>query len=96
MRKWRATISEEKKDEIRAKNRLYKKVNKVKVNARNLVKLRVDSGKMERKPCVVCGEIKSQAHHEDYSKPLDVVWLCSRCHGKIHRRFELEVGFVCN
>lgn len=28
---------------------------------------------------------KVHAHHEDYDKPLDIVWLCTRCHGKRHR-----------
>jgi len=41
-------------------------------------------GELVREPCVVCGEEKSQGHHEDYSKPLDVVWLCSLHHHERH------------
>jgi ribosomal protein L44E len=36
--------------------------------------------------CSACGssEWPIQAHHEDYSRPLDVQWLCTRCHGRLH------------
>lgn len=23
-------------------------------------------------------------HHEDYERPLEVRWLCTRCHGEVH------------
>jgi len=35
-------------------------------------------------PCERCGETKVEMHHEDYSKPLEVVWLCHRCHFDRH------------
>lgn len=38
------------------------------------------AGKLIEEPCRICGNIKAEAHHEDYSKPLDVVWLCNKHH----------------
>jgi hypothetical protein len=39
---------------------------------------------LDRQPCERCGSVKSQAHHHDYTKPLDVNWLCSTHHAEIH------------
>lgn len=37
--------------------------------------------------CEDCGqEGPTQKHHEDYSKPLEVVCLCRACHGIRHRK----------
>lgn len=38
--------------------------------------------------CQMCGtkENKIQAHHFDYSKPLEVTWICVECHKEIHRK----------
>jgi hypothetical protein len=47
------------------------------------------AGRIEQKPCQVCGEVNSQAHHPDYSKPLDVIWLCPEHHAQAHRDLRL-------
>jgi len=56
--------------------------------ANGLLKRAVDSGKMERLPCAHCGATQNiYGHHEDYSKPLDVIWLCPACHSTLHREY---------
>jgi hypothetical protein len=60
-----------------------------KESARRLVRNAVSTGKIIKpKVCQGCNkeELKHKlhAHHEDYSKPLDVVWLCFGCHRKVH------------
>jgi hypothetical protein len=67
-----------------------------KVKAQNTVNYAIASGKLTPKPCEECGKGVYEtsdgrrgihAHHDDYSKPLDVRWLCYSCHGKEHRRY---------
>ena len=55
-----------------------------KFRAYNKIRWALKSGKITRRFCEVCGSKKSQAHHEDYSKPLDVRWLCFRHHREAH------------
>jgi hypothetical protein len=43
-------------------------------------------GLIERQPCAVCGSPDTDAHHPDYSKPADVMWLCRLHHKAEHRR----------
>lgn len=39
--------------------------------------------------CEQCGrEVRLHAHHDDYAKPLQVRWLCGRCHRLVHRALE--------
>ena len=54
--------------------------------AKAIVGYAVRRGILERKPCERCGNQKAEAHHPDYSKPLDVIWLCHKCHCKEHAR----------
>ena len=42
-------------------------------------------GDIKRRPCEWCGtESHLVAHHEDYSKPLEVTWLCKAHHFQRH------------
>jgi hypothetical protein len=41
-----------------------------------------------KESCRVCGSKISQAHHENYDKPLEVVWLCPKHHKDRHREME--------
>lgn len=57
-----------------------------KFRARNAVANALRKGLMKRADkCFFCDETENlHAHHADYSRPLDVHWLCPACHGKLH------------
>jgi hypothetical protein len=52
-----------------------------KAAARDELQRAVRSGKIKRQPCEVCGSREGvEGHHDDYSRPLDVRWVCRRHH----------------
>ena len=62
--------------------------------AQNVLESAIKSGKFARRyVCEVCGDSgemkdgrsKIQAHHDDYDKPLEVRWLCQKCHYLWHK-----------
>lgn len=55
-----------------------------KIAAKTSVWSHLLTGRMERKPCEQCGDVKSDAHHDDYAKPLEVRWLCRKHHARWH------------
>lgn len=69
-----------------AVNKKYRINNPEKRRAHDAVTNALRCKKIQRKPCEVCASIDSEAHHEDYSKPLDVVWLCPKHHAERHRQ----------
>ena len=74
-KKWR----EENKDKCREKMSRYKKLNKIKVNARNLAAKYILIP--NEQVCQICCIKKAeQRHHKDYSKPLEVMFVCKSCH----------------
>ena len=43
------------------------------------------AGQLVPRPCVVCGKSdRVHGHHEDYARPLDVIWLCPIHHSGRH------------
>lgn len=60
--------------------------NRIKYQARREVKMALTVGKLCRpNNCEKCQSgLRLNAHHDDYSKPLDVRWLCTSCHYRVH------------
>ena len=54
------------------------------------VRQAIVKGTLTKSPCERCGEVKSLAHHEDYDKPVDVMWLCQPCHKQRHKELKEE------
>lgn len=55
-------------------------------------------GALTPKPCAKCGDVGPvDMHHDDYSRPLDVTWLCRGCHRMYHRALAAsgnQKGFI--
>ncbi len=70
----------------RAQNerRLADPIEQIKERGRSKTRQAIAAGKLLRQPCEVCGESKVDAHHDDYSKPLEVRWLCRLHHRQHH------------
>ena len=56
--------------------------------ARRLINYQIRKGVLKPKVCEICGSKKTEAHHEDYYKPLEIRWLCFKCHRKIHGQYK--------
>lgn len=61
----------------------------LKVRTRALTRSYIANGLLAKLPCEVCQTTKSvQAHHDDYSDPLNVRWLCVAHHAEHHKKLK--------
>jgi hypothetical protein len=60
------------------------------VKANGLTSNALRDGRIKPEPCFVCGAEKVEAHHPDYSSPLDVVWLCIPHHRQLHAQARIR------
>jgi hypothetical protein len=74
------------------KNRSTPVVGTNKYRARYKALNAINSGKIKRLSCEVCGEENTHAHHDDYNKPFNLRFLCPRH----HRIWHIENGEARN
>jgi len=64
----------------------YRAENPEKYKAHGAVNNAIRDGKLDRQPCEVCGvDDGVHAHHDDYSRPLEVRFFCPVHHAEHHK-----------
>jgi hypothetical protein len=85
--KYRFANSPKRRKDIYERAERYSSLNPEKRKAHWAVNNAVRDRRLEKaSECSMCGDSSGriEGHHDDYSKPLEVVWLCKPCHYKIH------------
>lgn len=88
---------DEHKEEIKEKAKVWRKKHKEEIEAYyrkraekcgyscRAVTHALRFGEISKQPCEVCGSTEVEAHHCDYNKPADVMWLCHKHHKEWHK-----------
>jgi hypothetical protein len=71
-----------------ALNKLWESKNREKALAHRKVETHVKLGNIQKMPCERCGSLNVHAHHENYSRPLEIMWLCPIHHKQRHKELE--------
>jgi len=64
--------------------RQYRIRNRDRIRSRRAVHIALRAGTLVKSPCQLCGDPIVEAHHDDYSRPLRVRWLCKKHHERVH------------
>jgi len=62
----------------------WRRQNPEKYLAHVAVQKALSSGALVKGSCEICGDPSVDAHHTDYTRPLEVRWLCRRHHVRLH------------
>jgi hypothetical protein len=82
---WKGGISNDKVRYKRIQQQRYPQ----RMKCRKLLSDAVRCGRIIKEPCEKCGSNKDvHAHHDDYSKPYEIRWLCRPCHREHHKNKE--------
>ena len=73
----------------KATDRYFKKPEAVRAAAQARYALK--KGLIEKKACENCSSDKVEMHHDDYSRPLEIRWLCRSCHMKEHKHLKERI-----
>lgn len=78
-------------DKVRESRARWCAANKHKRRAHSAVANALRQGRLKRGPCETCGAMPTEAHHDDYSRPLDVKWFCRlhHCEGN-HAQYDAD------
>lgn len=77
--------------ENRPKHRDLMPLAKKKANCRAYANVYFNRGKIDVTGCKICGD-KAEKHHENYDKPLEILWLCRKHHLELHNKTELKTA----
>ena len=90
-RKWYSEHGRDRAVDYAEAVREWEKRNPEKISAHGKVKYALKVGKIIKpKFCMNCQrETRLSGHHRDYTKPLEVLWLCSSCHKLEHSKSHL-------
>jgi predicted nucleotidyltransferase len=83
-RAWNQVYQSKITDKRAAKTKAYRERHPDRKAAYQAVQTATRNGLLKRLACEVCSFPKAHAHHDDYSKPLDVKWLCHTHHMELH------------